>query len=92
MRWKGNDRDEGISIPWQSITLHAISNTPVKCIYIMLDVRIEYPATGNNGNGVDRNGDDDDFDDEGTCEGIHFLFYYTKKKKNKIKYNNKKTN
>lgn len=70
LRWQENGRDEGISIPWQNISLHAISNTPVKCIYIMLDARIDYPC-GSNGNGrgpEHRNGDDDD-DDEGTCEG-----------------------
>lgn len=75
LRWQETGRNEGISIPWQSITLHAISNTPVKCIYIMLDLRIDYPAVGNNGNGRanDRpNGNghpDEDDDDEGTCEG-----------------------
>lgn len=77
LRWQENGRDEGISIPWQNISLHAISNTPVKCIYIMLDTRIDYPC-GTNGNGrahENRNGDDED-DDEGTCEGkMHYSFH-----------------
>lgn len=76
MRWQEIGREEGISIAWESITLHAISNEPVKCIYIMLDVHIDYPPS--QGNGQLNNGNDermaqdgdigDDDDDEGTCE------------------------
>lgn len=75
MRWQESGREEGISIEWESISLHAISNEPVKCIYIMLDVHIDYPPS--QGNGQLNNGNDeemaqdneDDDDDEGTCEG-----------------------
>lgn len=74
---------------FNSITLHAISNEPVKCIYIMLDVHIDYPQSAangqlpanNNGNHDEQmaqdNGDiDGDDDDEGTCEGKnrHYSF------------------
>lgn len=78
MRWQETGRDDGISIAWQSITLHAISNVPVKCIYIMLDVHIDYPPSQGNGR-IHANGDDeqmaedediDNNDDEGTYEGI----------------------
>lgn len=77
LRWQETGREEGISIAWESITLHAISNEPVKCIYIMLDVHIDYPPSQGNGqlnNGNDermaQDGDiDEDDDDEGTCEG-----------------------
>lgn len=83
LRWQENGRDEGISIPWQNVSLHAISNTPVKCIYIMLDLRIDYPSVGNNGNGNahgNRNGaaNDDDDDDEGTCEGNNRIEYFAR--------------
>lgn len=79
LRWQETGREEGISIAWESITLHAISSEPVKCIYIMLDVHIDYPPSQGNGrihgNGNDermaQDGDiDEDDDDEGTCEGI----------------------
>lgn len=77
MRWQETGREEGISIEWESITLHAISSEPVKCIYIMLDVHIDYPPS--QGNGQLNNGNDEemaqdneeDDDDEGTCEGKH---------------------
>lgn len=78
MRWQETGREEGISIPWESITLHAISSEPVKCIYIMLDVYIGYPPSQGNGQHHANNGNDDQMaqdgdieedDDEGTCEG-----------------------
>lgn len=72
MRWQETGRNEGISIPWQNITLHAISNEPVKCIYIMLDNFVDYPTNVANGNGhADQMAEDqnEDDDDEGTCEG-----------------------
>lgn len=75
LRWQETGRAEGISIEWESISLHAISNEPVKCIYIMLDVHIDYPPSQGNGrlngnNDVDMaNEHDEEDDDEGTCEG-----------------------
>lgn len=75
LRWQETGREEGISIPWQNITLHAISSVPVKCIYIMLDNYVDYPTNLANGNGHNGNGErmandpNDDEDDEGTCEG-----------------------
>lgn len=85
LRWQETGREEGISIAWESITLHAISSEPVKCIYIMLDVHIDYPPSQGNGRFHANNGNDDrmaqdgeineDDDDEGTCEGNNsFLF------------------
>lgn len=76
MRWQETGRAEGISIEWESITLHAISSEPVKCIYIMLDVHIDYPPSQGNGRLNNGNNDvdmaqehEEDDDDEGTCEG-----------------------
>lgn len=79
LRWQETGREEGISIAWESITLHAISSEPVKCIYIMLDVHIDYPPSQGNGRFHANNGNDEqmaqdgeideDDDDEGTCEG-----------------------
>jgi len=70
LRWQETGRHEGISIAWQDITLHAISNNPVKCIYLMMDQRCDYPpeaiAANGNGNGNGRLSIEDD--DEGTCE------------------------
>ncbi|XP_031620446.1 methylosome subunit pICln [Contarinia nasturtii] len=72
LRWQETGREEGISIAWESITLHAISNEPnVKCIYIMLDVHIDYPRSQGNGHDerMAQDGDiEEDDDDEGTCE------------------------
>lgn len=81
LRWQEIGREEGISIAWESITLHAISSEPVKCIYIMLDVHIDYPHSHGNGHANNGNDDrmaqdgdvDDDDDDEGTCEGKRFF-------------------
>lgn len=69
LRWQETGRHEGISIAWQDITLHAISNNPVKCIYLMMDQRCDYPpeALAANGNGNGRATIEED--DEGTCEG-----------------------
>lgn len=89
MRWQETGREEGISIAWESITLHAISSEPVKCIYIMLDVHIDYPPSqgngrfhANNGNNDERmaqDGDiDEDDDDEGTCEGKQINYSHWK--------------
>lgn len=69
LRWQENGREEGLSIAWQDVTLHAISNNPVKCIYLMLDQSCEYPSGANNGNGNGNGRLEDDDDDEGTCEG-----------------------
>lgn len=69
LRWQETGREEGLSIAWQDVTLHAISNNPVKCIYLMLDQSCDYPAEANHGH---RNGNGQleiDEDDEGTCEG-----------------------
>lgn len=70
LRWQEIGRAEGISIPWQKVSLHAISSDPIKCIYVMLDSLVDYPASNGHGNGHDRmdEGNDND-DDEGTCEG-----------------------
>lgn len=89
LRWQETGREEGISIPWQNITLHAISSEPVKCIYIMLDNHVDYPTNLANGNGQRMANDpNDDDDDEGTCEGkftcnesFLFSFFYLKKTK-----------
>lgn len=72
LRWQETGRDEGISIPWQKVTLHAISSEPVKCIYVMLDTLVDYPPANGHGNGHDRmdEGNDND-DDEGNCEGMY---------------------
>lgn len=83
LRWQEIGREEGTSIAWESITLHAISSEPVKCIYIMLDVHINYPPSQGNGRHHPNNdeqiadGDvDEDDDDEGTCEGILILKFF----------------
>lgn len=72
MLWQADGRNDGLSIPWTKISLHAISRDPVKCIYFMLDYRLLWPGVihernGSNGNG-DVNENDDDVD-EGNYDG-----------------------
>lgn len=77
LRWQETGREEGLSIAWQDVTLHAISNNPVKCIYLMLDQSCDYPAEANHGH---RNGNGQleiDEDDEGTCEGMFVKHWYS---------------
>lgn len=74
LRWQETGRAESLSIAWQEITLHAISNQPVKCIYLMLDQKCDYPPEANNGH---RNGNGEiDDDDEGTYEGMRFMTHW----------------
>ncbi|XP_037049142.1 methylosome subunit pICln [Bradysia coprophila] len=71
--WQADGRTDGLSIPWTKISLHAISTDPVKCVYFMIDYRLQWPGVilernGSNGNGnVSENDDDVDegnYDDE----------------------------
>lgn len=82
--WKANGNEDGISIPWRKISVHAISTTPQRCVYLMLDFLLIWPGITDqrNGNGhaapeIQNGGnDDDDVDeDEGHVEGliIHVL-------------------
>lgn len=40
--WKPNHREDGIAVPWPSISLHAISNNPERNIYLQLDFTLEW--------------------------------------------------
>ncbi|GAB0097206.1 hypothetical protein DMENIID0001_128230 [Sergentomyia squamirostris] len=42
--WKPENREEGISIPWLKITLHAISSAPSRSIYMILDFPLKWPG------------------------------------------------
>lgn len=66
--WKPNNRPESVTIPWQKISIHAITGDPRR-VYFMLDINLTWPGVydgraQNNGNG---NGivEDEDEDDEG---------------------------
>lgn len=68
--WKPADRNEGISIPWTSVSLHAVTSEP-RSVYLQLDFRLQWPSVyeGNlvppqNGNGHADEGTGDD-EDEG---------------------------
>jgi chloride channel, nucleotide-sensitive, 1A len=71
--WKFNDRDEGISIPWTKIGVHAISSAPAPSVYFIIDINLNWPGVyefrqQNNQNGVVLNhdgGDEEDENDEG---------------------------
>lgn len=77
LHWKQNGSEDGISIPWTQISLHATQNDPQKCIYLMLDFELVWPgvhdAGHRNGNGNAEVEEDDD-EDEGHVEGRSFLF------------------
>lgn len=65
--WQADGRDDGVSISWTKISLHAVSVDPVKCIYFMLDYRLLWP---------DGNGDiseNEDNVDEGNYDGENYI-------------------
>lgn len=72
--WQADGRDDGLSIPWTKISLHAVSVDPVKCVYFMLDYRLLWPGVIHERNGSNGNGDlseNDDDVDEGNYDGEH---------------------
>lgn len=77
--WRPATKNEGISIPWTSVSLHAVTSEP-RSIYMQLDFRLKWPGlyegkqNGHNGDAVDAEGDggadrDDDDVDEGNVSG-----------------------
>ncbi|KAH8400802.1 hypothetical protein KR009_001070 [Drosophila setifemur] len=42
LSWMPSDLPEGISIEWKQVSLHGISSNPRKCIYFMLDHKVEW--------------------------------------------------
>lgn len=67
MCWKPDTQNEGISIPWQKVTLHATQMQPVPSVYVMLDFYLQWPgvyegARHNHANG-NGNIEDDDVDE-----------------------------
>ncbi|XP_017050002.1 methylosome subunit pICln [Drosophila ficusphila] len=68
LSWQPSDLAEGISIEWKQVSLHGISSNPRKCIYFMLDHKVEWsgvygdppqPAV----NGQNRGGPDAEVDE-----------------------------
>lgn len=53
--WKPHGHEDGISLQWKDITMHAISNDPSRCVYMMIDFQLlwqgVHPVTHQNGNG-----------------------------------------
>lgn len=77
--WRPATRNDGISIPWTSVSLHAITSDP-RSIYMQLDFRLKWPGVyegkqnGHNGvagAGGDGDEDRDDDVDEGNVSGKH---------------------
>ncbi|EDW72011.1 uncharacterized protein Dwil_GK10720 [Drosophila willistoni] len=53
LSWQPSDLPDGISINWTEVSLHGISSNPRKCIYFMLDNKVEWDGvygSGQNGN------------------------------------------
>lgn len=82
--WRPENSNDGISIPWTCVSLHAITSEPVRSIYMQLDFRLKWPgvydgvkpAVAQNGNGNGLNGmagqpgeDEDEDVDEGNVSG-----------------------
>ncbi|KAL7736366.1 hypothetical protein ACLKA6_014836 [Drosophila palustris] len=42
LSWQPEDLQDGISIEWKQVSLHGISSNPRKCIYFMLDRKVEW--------------------------------------------------
>ncbi|EDW36239.1 GL16784 [Drosophila persimilis] len=74
LSWQPIDLPEGISIEWKQVSLHGISSNPRKCIYFMLDHKVEWngvygnpqPAivNGQNGGGAEADVDEGNGSDE----------------------------
>lgn len=76
--WRPEDKNDGISIPWTCVSLHAITSEPVRSIYMQLDFRLKWPGVyegakpNQNGNGLadpHADADDDEDVDEGNVSG-----------------------
>ncbi|XP_064544294.1 methylosome subunit pICln [Drosophila montana] len=82
LSWQPADLAEGISIEWKQVSLHGISSNPRKCIYFMLDRKVEWEGVymgrspevnGQNGAGDEphRNAVANNDDDEGNGSDEH---------------------
>ncbi|XP_034252358.1 methylosome subunit pICln [Thrips palmi] len=60
--WVNSASGEGFSLEYPHICLHAISRTPVECLYMMLDTNVS-PKLGD-GEGNDDSKDDDENDED----------------------------
>lgn len=78
--WRPEHRNDGISIPWTSVSLHAISAEPRRNIYMQLDFKLHWPGVyeeknnnenGNNAMNENGNGHAADDEDEGNVSGRH---------------------
>jgi len=49
--WKRHDSENGFMIPWEKVTVQAITQQPQRCIYFMIDVSWPDPVAHANGNG-----------------------------------------
>lgn len=70
--WRPEHVNDGVSIPWTSVSLHAIESQP-RSIYMQLDFCLKWPGIfeqHENGNG-NRNiaNDDGSEEDEGNASG-----------------------
>ncbi|XP_017124332.1 methylosome subunit pICln [Drosophila elegans] len=82
LSWQPSDLAEGISIEWKQVSLHGISSNPRKCIYFMLDHKVEWngvygdppqPAVnGQNGGGPEADVDEGNGSDEHDEEDDNF--------------------
>ncbi|EDW91770.1 methylosome subunit pICln [Drosophila teissieri] len=82
LSWQPTELPEGISIEWKQVSLHGISSNPRKCIYFMLDHKVEWngvygdppqhAVNGRNGGGseaeVDEGNGSDEHDDDDNFE------------------------
>lgn len=71
LHWKETGKEDGISVPWPKISVHAITSEPQKSIYLMLDFALVWPGVHEpnlhrNGNG---HAVDVDEEDEGHVDG-----------------------
>ncbi|XP_034652644.1 methylosome subunit pICln [Drosophila subobscura] len=75
LSFQPSDLPDGISIEWKQVSLHGISSNPRKCIYFMLDHKVEWNGVyggnpqqpivnGQNGGGVEADVDEGNGSDE----------------------------
>lgn len=68
--WKQHGHEEGIALLWKNVTMHAITNEPSRCVYMMTDIQVYWDgprpdaANRTNGNGFVSSRDDSGAPDE----------------------------
>jgi len=75
--WKRENSENGFIIPWEKVTVQAISNEPQRCVYFMIDVKWPESSNGNHSNDdpEEQNGSEDEGNEsEGSVQELTEFF------------------